>query len=322
MRRFIVFLGLSLTLAFSFAQMSFAQGNRSNTPYGAKGLAMTKEILSELDLPSWYWGGAHIYEEVERNHLVIDGDLLVKYISKFPATGLNDPQYILDDKQRERIEGLVAAHDMRSAMPLYVNVLSHGQKMLMRDDEIRDALEHQFREKNALVVYYYYGYARGVKGYVLLEDTGIIEGWEVDELFLKSAQDASIQVEKFSEIESFVTEFSKRSYWLEQRLITPVVAVQSDAQEKDEPKKSHALDGFSQTLCDHTLTLTLVLGSLLTGAWYYLWTRKWRNYVIPNGDVPVRLGAEHGAYISDTLEFSDPKNSLTDQHERIKNKEL
>jgi len=214
MRKLIIF----ASLWFCLNGLVFSQSSRSNELYGAKGLAMTEEILAELGLPSWCWDGAHVFENVEQNYRLVDGELLDKFFSTRPAKGLNDPQHILDVEQQESIEKLIAAHDMKSAIPLYVNVLAHGQKLSLMEDELKLRLREMFKNRSALVIFYYYGYARSVKGYVLLDELGFIEDWEVDELFLKSARDASVQVEDFPEMESFVTDVSKRSYWLEQRL--------------------------------------------------------------------------------------------------------
>lgn len=318
MKKFIIFTSLWLCLTGPVS----AQSNRSNVVYGEKGLAMTEEILAEMDLPDWCWGGAHVFENVAQNYKLLDGEMLDAFFTPLAAKGLNDPQRILDDEQRERIEELIAAHDMKSAIPLYVNVLAHGQKLALMEDELKLRLVEAFKDKNALVVFYFYGYARGVKGYVLIDELGFIEDWEVDELFLKSARDASVQLEHFLEIESFVIDVSKRSYWLEQRLIPPAMAEKNNDQEDNEKKKGRDWDQWLLILTDHTMTLVLAFWVLAAGGWYYLWSRKWRKFVIPDGEVPVRLGAYYGANVSDPIEFSDPKVSLTEQYEKVKNREL
>ncbi|MGJ8657397.1 MAG: hypothetical protein ACSHX6_13190 [Akkermansiaceae bacterium] len=284
---------------------------------------MTEEILAELDFPDWYWGGAHVYENVERNFRVVDGELLDQYFGLFPASGVNDPQSLLDEEQRMRIEGLVAAHDMKSAMPLYVNVLAHGQNISLTEGDMREAILKMFKGKNALVIFYYYGYARGVKGYVLVEDQGFVENWEVDELFLKSARDASVQVADFAEIETFVTEFSKRSFWLEQELIAPVLAEPTDIKgDGNDKANSGSWDQWLVMLTDHTMTIVFALWTIAAGGWYYLWSRKWRKYVLPKGNLPVRLGADYGANVSSPIEFSNTHISLAEQYEKAKNKDL
>jgi hypothetical protein len=318
MRKFIIY----VSLWFCLAGLVFSQSSRSNENYGAKGLAMTEEILAQLSLPIWCWNGAHVFENVEQNYRLVDGELLDEFFTMRPAKGLNDPQHILHDEQRERIEELIAAHDMKSAMPLCVNVLEHGQKLSLTEDELKLRLREMFKDKSALVIFYYYGYARGVKGYVLLDELGFIEDWEVNELFLKSARDASVQVEDFLEMESFVTDVSKRSYWLEQRLIPPVVAKKSNDQEANEKKKRGYWDELLLIFTNHTMTIVLAFWVLATGGWYFLWSRKWRKFVIPDGGVPVRLSADYGANVSDPIEFSDPKISLTEQHEKLKSREL
>ena len=318
MREFIIVVSLS----FYLTGLVFPQSSRTDEIYGAKGLAMTEDILAEMDLPRWCWGGAHVFENVEQNYRLVDGELLDEFFAIRPAKGLNDPQHILDDEQRERIEELIAAHDMKSAIPLCVNVLAHGQKLSLMEDELKQRLREMFKGENALVVFYFYGYARGVKGYVLIDELGFIEDWEANELFLKSGRDASVQVDNFLEMESFVTDVSKRSYWLEQRLMPPVVAEKSNDQENNEKKKGGYWDELLLTITNHSMTIVLAFWVLAAGGWYFLWSRKWRKFVIPDGGVPVRLGADYGANLSDPIEFSDPKVSLTEQHEKLKNREL
>lgn len=318
MRTFITL----ISLFFCLNGLVFSQSSRSDVLYGTRGLEMTKEILAELVLPVWCWDGAHVFENAEWNYRLMDGEMLEEFFSTTPSKGLNDPQHILDDKQKGRIEDLIAAHDMKSAIPLYVNVLANGQKLSLMEEELKMRLRKMFKNRNAMVIFYYYGYARGVKGYVLIDELGFIEDWEVDELFLKSARDASVQVEDFPEMESFVMDVSKRSYWLEQRLIPPVIAKKSNNTEGNEQKRGGNSDDWLLILLDHTLTLFLAFWLLTAAGWYYLWSRKWRKFVIPDGDVPVRLNADYGANVSDAIEFSEPKSSLTEQYEKIKNKEL
>jgi hypothetical protein len=211
---------------------------------------------------------------------------------------------------------------MKSAMPLCVNVLAHGQTLSLSEDQIKLRLKNMFKNKNAIIVFYYYGYARGVKGYVMIDELGFIEDWEVDELFLKSARDASLQMNDFLEMESFVKDVSKRSYWLEQRLMPPLVAEKITEQEDKEKKKLPEWDQYLLILSDHTLTIILGFLFLAAGGCYFLWSRKWRKFVISDGDVPVRLGADYGANVSDPVKFSDTKVSLTEQYENLKNREL
>ncbi len=319
MKRLVIY----FFLWWCFSGSAFSQSARSGEMHGSQGLAVTEEILTELDLPDWCWAGAHIYEEVERNFRLVDGELLDTYFGKLPASGLNDPQHILDDEQRQVIEELIAAHDMKSALPLYVNVLAHGQKMALSEDDVKSKLSGMFKEKNAMVIFYYYGYSRGVNGYVMLDEQGFIEGWEVDELFLKSARDASLQVGGDAQMESFVREFSKRSFWLEQKLITPVRAEKNlPTNEHGKSNSSGSWDDFMETVRSHSLTLVLAFWALAAGAWYFLWSRKWRKFILPQGEVPTRLGADNGANVSHTIEFSDATVSLTDQYEKAQSREL
>jgi hypothetical protein len=318
MKNTIIFVSLWLCLA----GLVFSQSSRSNKVYGAKGLAITEEILAELNLPVWCWSGAHLFDNVAQNYQLVDGEVLDDFFTIHPAKGLNDPQNILNDRQRRKIEKLIADHDMKSAMPLYINLMAYGQKLSLNEEDLKVRLRKMLAGRSGLVVFYYYGYVRGVKGYVLLDELGFIEDWEVVELFLKSARDASMQVDDFREMASFVTEVSKRSYWLEQRLIPPVIAEKNN-EPKDNTKKNRGIhEQWLLILTDHTMTLVLFLWVLAAAVWYYLWSRKWRKYIILNADVSVRLGANHGANVSDTIEFSDPKVSLTKQYERVKSREL
>ena len=319
MRGFIIF----VSLWFCLTGLVSSQSNRSSGLFGARGLAITEEILAELALPDWYWGGAHIYKNVEQNYRLVNNKLLDSFFSTRPANGgLYDPQNILNDEQRKKIEKLIASHDMKSAMPLYVNMLAHGQKLSLTEAQLKLRLGKTFRDKNAFVVFYFYGYARGVKGYVLLDDVGFIEDWEVVELFLKSARDAGANVEDFLELESFIKDISKRSYWLEQRLIPPVLVEKQTDQESGQKKKPTDWDQWLLIFTDHSLSIVLAFFILAAGGWYYLWSHKWRKFVLPDGDVAVRLGADYGANVSDTIKFSDPKVSLAEQFDKLKNREL
>lgn len=312
-----------VALFMAFIQEGFSQGSRTQELYGKKGLAITEQILSELNLPEWLWGDALDYDTLEKNYRLVDGELLDSYFQTIPAGGLNDPQQLLDRVQREKLEEVIASHDMKSAMPLYVNVLAYGQKIAVNESEVKGLLSEVFYGKNALVVIYYLGHARGAHGYVILDGQGFVEDWEVDELFLRSAQDASLQVGKHEEILSFVTEFSKRSFWLEQRLITPVMAEKDVSVQEDEESKQHGkLTEFLSLIHDHSLSLFLFLFVLLIAGRYYLWSTRWRKYVMPDVDIAMRQGAKYGANVSDSIDFSDPKISLSDQYEKIKNREL
>jgi hypothetical protein len=318
MRKLILFLLLALTLC-GFVS---SQSRSSRVSYGSRGLAITEEILTKLNLPSWYWNGAHEYENVERHFGLVDGKLLDEYLSSQPSSGLNDPQNILNPEQREKIESLISDHDMKSAMPLNINVLRHGQTIALMDEEFKQRLIKQFKNQTAIVVFYFYGYARGAKGYILLDGAGFIDDWEVDELFIKSSRDASLQLEDFLELESFITDVSKRSFWIEQRLMPPVVAERRDEKEIKVNEKQAEWDKLSKAITEHSFTLFLALCVLASGGWYYLWSRRWRKFIIADRDVPVRLGANFGATVSDLIEFSDPKVSLTEQYEKLKNREL
>ena len=318
MRNFIIF----ILFSFALNGLVFSQSRSSGVSYGAKGLAITEEILTKLSLPSWCWNGAHVYANVERRYGLVDGKLLDDFLSNLPTTGLNDPQQILDPEERKKIEELIAAHDMKSAMPLRISVLRHGQTIALAEDELKQYLSKVFKNETAIVVFYFYGYARGAKGYVLLDGAGFIDDWEVDELFIKSSRDASLQLEDFLELESFITDVSKRSFWIEQRLMPPVVAERSDEEDIKVNKKQAEWDKLSAALTEHSFTLFLAICVLATGGWYYLWSRRWRKFVIADKDVPVRLGADFGATVSDLIEFSDPKVSLTEQYEKLKNREL
>lgn len=44
-----------VALFMAFLQAGFSQGSRTQELYGKKGLAITEQILSELNLPEWLW---------------------------------------------------------------------------------------------------------------------------------------------------------------------------------------------------------------------------------------------------------------------------
>ncbi len=69
MKKFIIF----TSLWFCLTGLLSAQQSRSNVIYGGKGLAITEEILAEMDLPSWCWGGAHVLDNVTQNYRLITG---------------------------------------------------------------------------------------------------------------------------------------------------------------------------------------------------------------------------------------------------------
>jgi len=249
-----------------------------------------------------------------------DGEILKLDVDEIPSERLNDPQRILTKEVRDNINYLISAHDMKSALPLYIHVLSHDQELLMEEYEIKSSLKHQFREKNALVVFYFYGYAPGAKGYVIIDGEDPGDDWEVNELFHKSAQDASVEAERAAEFESFIRELSKRSYWLEQRLMPPVTA-----EKNTDSNNSNNLSYWSNwvtTLQEQSSSLIIITFPLLAGAFYFTWSRKWRKYVLPSTTISERHGARYGANVSNPIEFSDPAISLTEQYEKIKSKEL
>lgn len=305
------------------AGLTSAQSNRSLQPYGTKGLSKTEEILDELNFPEWYWAGAHVYENVELNYLTMDQELLDQYFGMFPANGVNDPLSLLDDEEQHEIVELVTTHDMKSAIPLYVIVFPYGQDIPLNEAEQREQLLKMFEGKNAFIIFYYYGYARGVKGYVLLNEQGVIKNWEVDELFLKSSRDASLQIGAFAQMKTFVSEFSKRSFWLEQELIPPLPPEKNSSENAviSESKSSVSSKGM-QVLIDHQMTLALVFLTMITGGWYYFWSRRWRKYTLVQSNVSVRLGADYGANVSHCVDFSGANISLSKQYEETTNREL
>ncbi len=308
-------------IALFLSGITVAQNLRPKDSFGSKGLLKTKAILSELNLPDWLWAGAHQYDNVQRSYRLIDGELLKEYFTLSITGGIHDPQHILTENQRDQIEQLISTHDMNSAMPIHLNVLYDGQKIPFTEDEMRHKLGTLFKDKNALVIFYHYGDARGTKGYVLLDRQGFVDGWEVDELFLKSARDASIQIDNFTEMESFVSDFSKRSFWLEQKLMPPVAAKKRNNQ-LIEQKENSQWETTTQLLLDHKMKLLLALLPFILGVFYYLWSRRWSKYTLHCNDVPVRLGADYGANVSETIEFSNPNTSLANQYEKTKNKTI
>ena len=65
-----------VALFMAFLQAGFSQGSRTQELYGKKGLAITEQILSELNLPEWLWGDALDYETLEKNYRLVDDELL------------------------------------------------------------------------------------------------------------------------------------------------------------------------------------------------------------------------------------------------------
>ncbi len=312
----------TFVLILCVAGLAFPQDSGRSDSYGAKGLAVTEKVLSKLDLPLWCWNGAHDFEKVKERYFLIEGELLDLYFTARPDSGLIDPQHILDPEQRKKIEKVISEHDMKSALPLCLCVLGNKQKLSLTAVELKLRLLKMFENQtSAIIIFYSYGFARGMKGYILLDEHGFIEDWEVDELFIKSSKDASIQVEEFAELETLMKDISKRSYWIEQKLMPPVIAKKSDFKDT---KSSHAKSEWAkmlEPLAEYTMTFALAFVVSAAGALFYLWSNKWRKYVIPDADVPVRLGANYGATVCDTIEFSDPKISLIEQHYKLKETE-
>jgi len=307
----------------AFAQLG-AQAGRGQDAYGARGLGMTKMLLEGLSLPEWCWGGVHEYAEVERNFRTVSGRLLDSYFGDLSASGVRDPQGLLGAEERKVVEEVLAQHAEVSRFSQLVNVLSAGQELGLSEGDLRERLARQLEGRNVIVIVYFHGKARDAKGYVWLANQGFVENWEVDELFLKSARAASEYVGDGSELESYVKDVAKRSFWIEQQLLPHIVEEKEEEQsEKVEVSESEGLgEVLWGWILGNTLTLVLCFWVLAAGCWYFLWSRKWRKYVLPSGEVPVRLGAEHGAQLSDVVEYHDPKISLTEQYTRAKEREL
>jgi len=141
------------------------------------------------------------------------------------SNGLLDPQKILDEKQFQTIIDLIADHDKTSKIPITLFLFKNEQTIPLTESKIHTRLSKIFAEKNRLLVYYYYGNALNSKGHLLLADADnlIIQSWEVDEMFLKSARDASIPVDYFEQLATYIKELSKRSFWIESKFIkTPI----------------------------------------------------------------------------------------------------
>ncbi len=288
-----------------------------------QGLNITEKILTELDLPNWFWGGAHNFANIVNNLEQPEDELLNQYLYGFStiATGLNDPLNVLNKEEQQIITKLISEHDMKSAFPLYINILNTGQQLPLIRAQIKPRLNHAFKNRNALVMFYHMNDPRNVDGYLCLDEKGVIENWEVDELYIKSARDASIHINSFDQLEHFVRDLSKRSYWLEQKLMPPVLADNSNNSDLSSKTHSHWNKWFT-ILSDHIIALSLAIFTILIGLWYFLWSRKWRKFVIPDQKTPLRFGAHHGANISNVIEFSDPRASLSEQYKKIKNNDL
>ena len=124
-------------------------------------------------------------------------------------------------------------------------------------------------------------------------------------------------------MEHFLKEFSKRSFWLEKKLIIPQITDHPDdrstATRQETAPKANSLGA---TLAENIFTLILMTCVLSLGLWYFLWSTKWRKYVLPLQNPATRLGAEYGANVSNFIEFSNPKSSLNEQYETFKDREL
>ncbi len=321
-------LSYSLIIWAGITQLSLSQDREA-------GLARTHEILTELELPTWFWAGAHQADSIAHYHKLTSDDLLDQYFKNAASLkaqgGIIDPQKILEDEQLKTIQGLIAEHGEKSQIPMTVFLFTEEHSLALKEDQLEERLTSFFQKNNALVTFYYHNEALRSTGHLIIADQTkdqterqIIKNWEVDEMFLKTARDASVPVDKFSQIEIYVTELSKRSYWIEQKYIASPLP-QGNLADLDGPapvKPLTNLEHLSLFIEAHLLTIVGLALTITAITWYYLWAKKWRKYVLPVKHMPRRLGAEFGANVSTPLEFSDVKLSLAEQREKARNRDL
>lgn len=327
-RHFFFTVPCSLIIWIASTQLAISQDDE-------RGLAQTQELLTELDLPTWFWGGAHQADSIERYHKLISDDLLSQYFRDAESLktegGILDQQEILNDEQLKIIQALIDEHGTKSQISMTVFVFKQEHSLALKENQIEATLNSLYEKQNALVIFYYHNEALRSAGYLIMADqtknetTGkIIKNWEVDEMFLKTARDASVPVDKFAQLEIYIKELSKRSFWIEQKFISPPLpqgtleALNGPAPVKPLTNLENIAKFIDQNLLK-IIGLILAIGAII---WYYLWSKKWKKYVLPIKNMPRRLGAEFGANISTPLEFSDVKASLAEQREKARNREL
>ena len=241
------------------------------------------------------------------------------------ADGLHDPQEILNEEQSKIILDLITNHSEKSKIPIMLFLFKQNQESPLTESTIHTRLNKIFVDKDQLLVFYYYGNALKSNGHLLLkdEDELLTNNWEVNEMFLKSARDASVPVDHFDQLESYVKELSKRSFWIESKFTKNLLIEETPIEQPSVKKEADTIPKYIQTILNEYF-LSILTGFIVitAGAWYYLWNRKWRQYVLPLKEMPRRLGAEHGATISTPLEFSDVKVSLSDQRSKARSKDL
>jgi len=239
--------------------------------------------------------------------------------------GLHDPQKILEDEQATNIKNLISEHQERSQIPITLFLFKQTQEISLTELKLKNRLNKIFTSGNHILVFYFYSEPLRSNGHLLLENSEESNSadWEVDEMFLKSSRDASVEVESFDQLQSYLQELSKRSFWVESKFITSPpqtedIAIDSPTKQQT-PKQSNQILGFLNT---HILSLIAALAVIIIGIWFYLWSRRWRKFVLPLKEMPHRLGADYGATVSEPLEFSDVKVSLSDQRGKARNNSL
>jgi len=241
------------------------------------------------------------------------------------ADGLHDPQGILNEEQSKIILNLITNHSEKSKIPIMLFLFKQNQEIPLTESTIHTRLNKIFVDKDQLLVFYYYGNALKSNGHLLLkdEDELLTNNWEIDEMFLKSARDASVLSDNFDQLESYVRELSKRSFWIESKFTKILPTEETPIEQPSVKKKTDTKLKYIQTLLnEYFLSILAGFIVIIVGIWYYLWNRKWRKYVLPLKEMPRRLGAEYGATISTPLEFSDVKVSLSDQRSKARSKDL
>ena len=242
------------------------------------------------------------------------------------TNGLHDPQEILSEEQSNIIKKLIAEHQDKSKIPITLFLFKQNQKISLTKSKFTNHINKIFPTGNHLLIYYYYGEPLNSTGYLLLEDDQetIVSNWETDEMFLKSSRDASVEIEKIDQLQSYLRELSKRSFWVESKFIPSNLTSNKktsteviDAEQKATGQSNQTFHFISQ----HFISIIAAIALVIAGVWFYLWSR-WRKYVLPLKDMPRRLGADFGATVSTPLEFSDVKVSLSDQRGKANNKSL
>ena len=244
-----------------------------------------------------------------------------------------DPQEFLSHGEVAELQAIIEKHRRESALPIYLYVFGAGQEALGHTPKM--VYESRFQQQRAVVIFYFYGDARSALGYVHGGKDGEADPYEVAELFRKSGRAASQSIERkphsaSEEMRFFVSDVSRRIFWIENKLIHPDIQVQKVEETAESPQKSTMLgaggDFFRELQSDpemkrvwYALLGVVLLCVALVARFIY---KRKKLYRFPEPACSVRLGAENGAEVSELIEFSSVKTSLDDQRISLKDSDL